>query len=357
MNILILTRYSTLGASSRLRALQYLPWFEKSALTGTVSPLIDNDTLQAFYQTGDYSLSRLIKTYVQRIHILLKKKKFDLIWIEKEALPWFPAWFERALLGKIPYILDYDDAIFHNYDQHTAPAVRYFLGQRIDKLMSEAVLITAGNAYLAQRAVNAGAKKVEIIPTVIDLERYPLKMVATTNDNIPRIVWIGSPHTLKYLKLIEKPLAALSQQFTFKLRIINSISLNLPGVDIEFVPWTENTEVSSLQICDIGVMPLVDSPWERGKCGYKLTQYMACSLPVVASPVGVNNEIVRVGENGYLASTDDQWIKSLSQLLNDKLLRENMGKAGRKRVEEDYCIQQIAPKLISCLQQAKRTHH
>lgn len=352
MNILILTRYSTLGASSRLRSLQYLPWFEKSAFTYTVSPLIDNHTLQSFYQTDNYSLSHLIKAYVHRIHTLLKKQKFDLIWIEKEALPWLPAWFERNLLGETPYILDYDDAIFHNYDQHTSPLVRYFYGKRIDKLMSGAALITAGNAYLAQRAIKAGARKVEIIPTVIDLERYPLKTATTTNDNIPRIVWIGSPHTLKYLKLIEKSLAALSQQFTFKLCIINSIGLDLPGVDVEFVPWTETTEVASLQTCDIGVMPLADSPWERGKCGYKLIQYMACGLPVVASPVGVNTEIVR-DENGYLAATDEKWIEALGKLLRDTQLRQHMGEAGRKRVETEFCIQQVAPRLIRSLEHAK----
>lgn len=352
MNILILTRYDSLGASSRLRFLQYSPWFEKSAFTYTVSPLIDNHTLQAFYQAGNYSRFRLIKAYAHRIHTLLKKQKFDLIWIEKEALPWLPAWFERNLLGKTPYVLDYDDAIFHNYDQNTSPVVRYFLGQRIDKLMSEATLITAGNAYLAQRAIKAASRKVEIIPTVIDLERYPLKTMTSTNDNVLRIVWIGSPYTLKYLKLIEKPLAVLSQKFTFKLRIINSISLDLPGVDIEFVPWTETTEVASLQACDIGVMPLVDSPWERGKCGYKLIQYMACGLPVVASPVGVNTEIVR-GENGYMATTDEEWIEALGKLLRDTQLRQHMGEAGRKRVEMEFCIQQVAPKLIRSLEHAK----
>lgn len=352
MEILTLTRYDSMGASSRLRSLQYLSWFEKSALTCTVSPLIDNDTLQAFYQTGNYSLSHLIKAYVHRIHILLKKQKFDLIWIEKEALPWLPAWLECNLLGETPYVLDYDDAIFHNYDQHTSPVVRYFFGRRIDKLMSGAALITAGNAYLAQRAIKAGSRKVEIIPTIIDLERYSLKTTTTTKNNIPHIVWIGSPHTLKYLKLIEKPLAALSQKFTFKLRIINSISLDLPGVDVEFVPWTETTEVASLQTCDIGVMPLVDSPWERGKCGYKLIQYMACGLPVVATPVGVNTEIVR-DENGYLATTDEEWIEALSKLLGDAQLRQYMGEAGRKRVEAEFCIQQIAPRLIRSLEHAK----
>jgi glycosyltransferase involved in cell wall biosynthesis len=150
-------------------------------------------------------------------------------------------------------------------------------------------------------------------------------------------------------------LATLSQRFTFKLRIINRISLELPGIDIEFVPWTEASEVAALQACDIGVMPLDDSPWERGKCGYKLIQYMACGLPVVASPVEVNMEIVRPEKNGYLAQTDDEWVEALGKLLSDAALRQKMGKAGRERVEKEYCIQQTAPRLTQMLLETKRT--
>jgi glycosyltransferase involved in cell wall biosynthesis len=354
LNVLILTRYSHLGASSRLRSLQYLPWFEQAGLTYTLSPLIEDEALQQFYQKGRYQFADLLHAYWRRIRILLQRYDFDdLIWMEKEALPWLPAWLERKLLGGVPYVLDYDDAIFHNYDKHSSPWVRYCLGQRIDKLMAGATLVIAGNAYLAQRARNAGAQQIAIIPTVIDLERYTPKPDITQDDDKIRIVWIGSPHTLKYLQRLHKPLAILSQRFTFNLRIINSISLELPGIDVEFVPWTEAGEVAALQACDIGIMPLVDSPWERGKCGYKLIQYMACGLPVVASPVGVNTEIVRIDENGYLAKTDDEWVDVLGKLLGSRTLRQQMGKAGRKLVEKEYCIQQVAPKLIKLLHETK----
>jgi len=354
VNILILTRYSRLGASSRLRSLQYLPWFEQAGITYILSPLIEDEVLQRLYQKGSYYFMDLLHAYWRRINILLQRRNVDLIWIEKEAFPWFPAWLERKLLGDIPYVLDYDDAIFHNYDKHSSPLIRYFLGQRIDKLMAGAMLVTAGNAYLAQRAKNAGTQRVEIIPTVIDLERYAIKSDIIQRDEVLRIVWIGSPYTIKYLQRLHKPLSILSQRFSFKLRIINRISLELPGIDVEFVPWTEASEVAALQACDIGVMPLDDSPWERGKCGYKLIQYMACGLPVVASPVEVNMEIVRPDENGYLAKTDDEWIEALGKLLSDAALRQKMGKAGRERVEKEYCLQQIAPRLIQILFETKR---
>jgi glycosyltransferase involved in cell wall biosynthesis len=137
----------------------------------------------------------------------------------------------------------------------------------------------------------------------------------------------------------------------FKLRIIGA-NVRLPGVDVEELPWTDATEVESIAACDVGLMPLLDSPWERGKCGYKLVQYMACGLPVVASPVGVNSDLVTVGVNGFLAATPEQWVSSLERLIREASLRRSMGIQGRRRVEADYCLQVTAPKLSSLLRQA-----
>lgn len=299
----------------------------------------------------------MLYSYLNRIKKIICTEQYDLIWIEKEALPWFPAWFEIFLLRNKPYILDYDDAVFHNYDRHRLKWVRYILGQRIDRLMANATLVTVGNPYLAQRAKNAGANWVEIIPTVIDLNRYPLKIVrAKENQDILRIVWIGSPSTMKFLKILEAPLAILSRQFNFKFCIIAGSDIHLSGVDVEFIAWSLEAEVAAIQACDIGVMPLVDSDWERGKCGYKLIQYMGCSLPVVASPVGINCEIVRVGTNGYLAETTDEWVSTLKKLLEDRELRYHMGDNGRKLVEAEYSTQQIAPKLANLLHCVKATY-
>jgi glycosyltransferase involved in cell wall biosynthesis len=348
LNILILPRYSRLGASSRLRFFQYLQCLDKENITYTLSSFIDDKALKKFYERGHYNFIDIIKFYWRRIHATLKKGEFDLIWIEKEVFPWLPIFFEKKMLSGLPYVLDYDDAIFHNYDQHHSFLVRYFLGQRIDKIMKDASLVIVGNTYLEKRAIDSGAKKVKIIPTVIDLKKYPTQIRTIKNDGIPRIAWIGSPSTIKYIKHINRPLALLSKKIDFKLRIINNISICIDDVDVEFIPWTEETEVFSLYSCDIGIMPLFDSAWERGKCGYKLIQYMACGLPVVASPVGVNAEIVRK-ENGYLAATENDWIEALGKLLSNPNLRKKMGEAGRKQVEEEYCTQQTAFKLINML--------
>lgn len=350
--ILILTRYGRLGASSRVRFLLYVPWLERMGIECTVSPLFDDNQLAERYRENRYVFSSMLRSYARRVLLLWQKRSFDLIWIEKEALPWFPARCERWLLRGVPYVLDYDDAIFHNYDLHSFAVVRRFLGKRIDHIMAGARLVLAGNIYLAQRANKAGAPWVEIMPTVIDLDRYSVKRFLSEHPEPLRIVWIGSPSTTRYLDLLYEPLAELSRRFTIQLRVIGGHEFSIPGLDIEFVPWSEETEAASIQACDIGVMPLLDSPWERGKCGYKLIQYMACGLPVVASPVGVNSEIVHIGENGYLADTNETWVDALDKLLSDAMLRHQMGAAGRKRVEEEYCIQRVAPRMAELLRTA-----
>ena len=340
-----------------MRSLQYLPWFEKSDLQVTALPLLSDELLTARYLKGSYSLRALLKAYACRLNALMACNKFDVVWVEKEALPWWPLWLELTLLRGVPYVLDYDDAIFHNYDQHGNSWVRHFFGRRLDGLMAHAALVVGGNNYLAQRARDAGASWVRVVPTVIDLARYPYSPEmnsATTTllpiaDSLPRVVWIGTPSTAQYLQLLRGPLRQVAKNQPFVLRVIGGGAVDLPGVQVEVVPWAEATEVENISACQVGVMPLQDSLWERGKCGYKLIQYMACGLPVVASNVGVNSEIVRNGESGYLANTADEWISALEKLLQSSSLRAQMGAVGRRRVEEEYCIQKTGPLMAQLL--------
>ncbi len=343
-----------MGASTRLRTLQYLPCLQQAGLDVTVQALLDDAQLQARYQQGRYGRWALLQAYAKRIQALMSRHAFDVLWVEKEALPWWPLWAERALLRGVPYVLDYDDADFHHYDMHRLAGVRSLFGRRLDGLMANSSLVVAGNRYLAQRAHDAGAPWVEIVPTVIDLDRYPVPGATqpVAPDGLPRVVWIGSPSTAKYLQLIAGPLQALAQRLPFVLRVIGGGAVNIPGVQTEAVDWSEATEVQALQSADVGVMPLEDTPWERGKCGYKLIQYMACGLPVIASAVSANNDILAHGQTGMLARTAQDWLESLETLLGDADLRQRMGAAGRARVEDSYCVQQTGPKLAELL---KRT--
>jgi glycosyltransferase involved in cell wall biosynthesis len=357
VRVMALTRYGALGASSRLRSLQYFPALQAADIQVQWQPLFGDDALGARYKSGHYGLGTALSAYAARMQVMLNRRDFHVVWIEKEALPYLPLWLESTLLSGVPYVLDYDDAVFHNYDQHSMAPVRWFYGSRLDRLMAKASLVVCGNQYLADRAHRAGAPWVELLPTVIDLERYPVSAltISPVGDSVLRIVWIGSPTTAQYLQILAKPLQQLSQRLNFVLRVIGA-EVQLPGVQVEYVPWTESTEVQSIAAGHVGVMPLQDSPWERGKCGYKLIQYMACGLPVVASPVGVNADIVEVGLNGYLAITNEEWVSTLELLLTQANLRQSMGKSGRAKVEAQYCIQQTGPELAELLKQAAKVN-
>jgi glycosyltransferase involved in cell wall biosynthesis len=349
--IIFFTRFGQQGASSRMRLLQYLPWIESAAIESVVSPLFDDAMLLQKYQHGGYSSLDLLSAYWRRIHALMERHRFDLVWIEKEALPWFPAWFERWLLRRAPYVMDFDDAIFHNYDLHRSACVRRVYGRRIDRLMAGARLVIAGNRYLADRATAAGARWVEAIPTVVDLTRYAAKQMYSVNTK-PLIVWIGSPSTVHYLLELAESLDALAKRLPFTLRVIGCGALTMPGVDVESLPWSADTEATAIAECDVGIMPLRDTPWEQGKCGYKLIQYMACGLPTVASPIGANRDVVIEGETGFFADTASDWVEKMELLLCDAALRQRLGQAGRARVESEYCLQRTAPRLLYLLTEA-----
>lgn len=354
MKLFMLPRFTRLGASSRLRSYQFLPWFERAGFEITIQILVSDALLNQKYSRGKYQLFDIAWAYCQRAFSLLATSRHEMLWIEKELFPFLPFSFERLLLLGRPYVIDYDDAVFHTYDVHSSKLVRWVLGKKIDRLMSHATCVTVGNSYLAERALASGARKVVIVPTVVDLERYQDLPARQGNGQREEVVigWIGSPTTQQYLQLIAKPLAELSKTFNFRLRVICLENLNLPGVITESIPWSEAEEVSLLQGCDIGVMPLNDSFFERGKCGYKLIQYMACGLPVIASPVGVNVSIVQEGINGYLAQTEAEWLTALATLISQPSMRMAMGASGRKLVEQRYSVQVVAGDLIDAITDA-----
>lgn len=346
MRILLLSRYAPLGSTSRLRFYQYLPYLEDHGLEVTVSPLLSDEYVRRLYASRRQPVSDLLRAYGQRTRALLTAGSYDLVWVEKEFLPWLPA-IAPALL-RTPYVADYDDAAFHRYDLHASALVRSFLGKKIDRVMRGAALVVAGNEYLAARAMQAGAGRVEILPTVIDTGRY---QPADRPEAGFTIGWIGAPVTVRYLKAIGQALAAFFEQHPDAvIRLIGAADPFDGRFPVQAVPWSEETEVAELQRCDVGIMPLPDEPFERGKCGYKLIQYMGCGLPVVASPVGVNRQIVVPGVNGYLADSQEDWLVALEALHADPALRKVLGAAGRKKAEAAYSLQTAAPKLLHLLQ-------
>ena len=344
MKVLYLTKYTRLAGSSRMRSYQYFPYLEKAGMQVTVKPFFDDAYLKDFY-AGKKNISAVLKSYVRRLGVLFSVFSYDRVVIEKEIFPFLPAWAEwmLKLLG-IQYIVDYDDAIFHHYDQSSNPMIKKILGNKIAKVMRFSGTVVAGNQYLADYAAHSGAKNIEIIPTVIDLERYPIKQNTGADPCI--VGWIGTKTTFeKHLLPCKHWIKALQiQEPNIHFHIVGITEDMDLGKNVKYIRWTEVTEVAEILKMDIGLMPLQDSKWEKGKCAYKLIQYAACGIPGVASDVGMNREVTVPGETGILASADEEWIQAIKTLKSNTELRHQMGRNARKKVEERYCIQQTSTK-------------
>ena len=351
MNCVLLSRYGRLGASSRTRFYQYLPFLKSQGIHVETAALLDDSYIRNLNSGNSTDWASVLGAYLKRVRNLARSSQFDLVWVEAEVFPWLPDWGELWLSWRhIPYVVDYDDAAFHRYDLHSFAAVRWLLGHKIDRVMKHAALVVAGNSYLADRARQAGAAHIEIVPTVVDLGRYPVSLSHRGTNFV--IGWIGSQSTTRYLlPLLEVWRQATNWEGT-SLRLVGSGELDLSGVAADIMDWSESSEVQAVQSFTVGVMPLQDDPWARGKCGYKLIQYMACGLPVVASPVGVNCEIVEHGLNGYLSTSEAEWLSALSQLHSQPQLREEFGRTGRRKVESTYSLEVTGPRLAELLRSA-----
>jgi glycosyltransferase involved in cell wall biosynthesis len=354
MRILVLTRYERLGSSSRVRFYQYVPYLQAHGVELTAFPFFTDDYVKQLYTGQAVSKMEVMQAYMKRLIVLAGSGSYDLLWIEKELFPWLPAWFENLLsLFHVRYVVDYDDAVFHRYDLHPSSLVRRLLGRKIDHVMRHAALVIVGNEYLGERARQAGARNVKILPSVVDVESYKTKVTAT---GVPfRIGWVGSPVTAPYLDGVAEALTELSREMEIHVTLIGA-GKTLPFKDIPTTlhSWNEGMERSIGEMFDVGIMPLVDGPFERGKCGYKLIQYMAAGLPVVASPVGVNNQIVRPGENGYLAASTAEWLEAFQKLGRNTGIRLKMGQTGRQQAERLYNLSVTAPRLLDLLSGVRR---
>jgi glycosyltransferase involved in cell wall biosynthesis len=351
MRVLALTRYGSLGSSSRVRFYQYIPSLTSLGMEIQVAPLLGNDYVRNLYGGKRQPVLSVFMAYINRIACLLNSRHFDLLWIEKELFPWLPTLADNLFLHRgIPYVVDYDDAVFHRYEQHGNRPIRALLGKKIDTIMRQATTVVAGNEYLAEHAGHAGARHIEYLPSVVDIKRYKIR--EKTGEQF-RIGWIGSPVTAPYLGLIRYALEEVMKKTGARLVLVGAGAVDpLPGIAKDVLSWSEESEVAHIQSFDVGIMPLPDGPFEQGKSGYKLIQYMACGLPVVASPVGANKRIVEQGKTGFLAANNTAWVEALTLLSTDTVVRDTFGKAGRKKVEQEYSLQVAAPRLMEILNRA-----
>jgi glycosyltransferase involved in cell wall biosynthesis len=314
--------------------MQYVPLFECAGYRVEVRPLVDKQYLRELYANGRRPASSLFAGYARRLRQIPSVRGFDAVICEQEAFPYLPDFFERLLRRRAHRLfLDYDDAAYVRYER--IPVLR----NKIAHLMALADAVVVGNRHLADHAQQF-ARRVTVIPSVVDLARYPERR-RTTDSNIVRVAWIGTPVTSRLLE----PLLPVFENLQKKhpravFRFIGAGSrAPINGLRTETPKWSEESETDLLAECDLGIMPLPDTEFARGKCGLKLIQYMASGLPVVASPVGVNQEIVKHGHNGFLASSPAEWERSLCCLIANSELRVRMGRAARELVEREYTLE------------------
>ena len=272
-------------------------------------------------------------------------RDFDLLVIAKLKLETGERGVVRRAARRIVY--DFDDAIYYAKPDGPgeAPDRSPRRVRKFRATCAAADLVTAGNATLAA-AARLAARRVEVVPTGIDLAPYPAPASRPPGQG-GRIAWIGLPGNLPYLDLVGEPLARLAARRPgVRLTVVSERPPERFPAPVEFVPWSAKTEAEALAACDVGIMPLEDDDWTRGKGGFKLLQYMAAGLPTVASPVGVNREITQEGETGFLAASPEDWERSLDRLLGDAELRRRMGLAGRRRVEERYAMPIVSERVV-----------
>jgi len=349
MRILALTKYDDQAASTRQRFLQYKPFLKDHGVALELSPLLPNSYLDALNAGRRPPAGDLRRAYVERLRTLLARRDYDLLWVQYELFPYLPGFAERlgGWTGK-PVVCDYDDAIFHGYDSSKSRVVRALLGNKLEPLLSRAAAAICGNTYLKRYAERFCPNSV-VVPTVVDTSVYTPRSPAPHSGGQLVVGWLGSPTTWQNVEPFLPAIMAAVRSRGAILRVIGAGSRFTPADGIEAVDWSEATEVADLQNMDIGIMPLLDRPFQRGKCGYKLIQYMACGLPVVASPVGVNSEIVAENGNGFLASDPEEWTAAIERLLDDAALRARMSVEGRRIAVERYSLAVHQPRVLEIL--------
>ena len=338
----MLTRYGLKGASSRYRFYHYKPFFINHGYQCDVDPLLDDIYLTQRYGNSPMWRISILICYFRRLLKIYKIKNYDLIFIEKELFPYLPFWLEHLFLRKVKYVLDYDDAIFHSYGDGNF-IIKTLLKNKIKKLIKFSNLVISGNSYLNDYAMECTDSKTIIINTNVNLEMYDEVKVSKKKQFT--IVWIGSPSTANYIKVAEKALVKFCKQYSAKFVMIGG-KYEIDGIDVEFLDWSPISEIELLKSCHVGIMPLFDNGWERGKCGFKLIQYMAGKLPIIASPVGINKDIVYEGQNGFLVDSDEEWFEALR---NVYLSKTKMGDFGHRLVSKEYDLKGAAYKLIDSI--------
>jgi len=356
VNVLVWAPYPRdVAPGQRFRIEQWMPLLEKQGFQFTFSSFLTPEMNAVLYQPGKiWEKMRLLTTaLVRRSREARRLRGFDLIFMSREASILGPAIAERLLPHeKIPLVYDFDDAIFHRYVSPSNKYLSYLkFPSKTATICRLAREVVVGNEYLREYALRYNSR-VTVISTTIDTGQYrPIPREKRAGEKLV-LGWTGSYSTIQYLSIIAPVLRRLRKKFDFRFRVIGVAKFEMDGIDVEAVPWQSATEAEDLRPIDVGIMPLPEERWAKGKCALKALQFMALEIPTVISPVGVNRDIIHDGENGFLASSDDEWVEKLTRLMEDATLRRRLGRAGRQTVESNYSAAIQAPRLAQVFQRA-----
>lgn len=353
MRVLLLANNGTLVPASRTRVFQYVPHLRHRDVDVDVEVVVPDEVYVRGASGGRirkaiYYASAVVRAFAAGVRTLIRSGRYDAILVQRVLFPFPIPLLFRAIRRKV--VFDFDDAIFttESPDASVADRLRtWFHARSVEPILTAASHAIVENDYTAAYAERF-CPQVSIITGPIDTDRY---VPGRGRDETEVVLgWIGSPSTAPYLETIREPLARIGERFpSMVVRIIGADAPEIPGVKTESLPWGLDREVGDLQTFDIGLMPLPDDPWTRGKGGYKLLQYGAMGIASVASPVGVNREIVEDGVSGLLADTEADWVDALVRLIEDEEERIRMGAAARERMLSQYALAKAADRLHGIL--------
>lgn len=330
-----------------------MPYLRGAGFDVKISPFYTPEFFKLVYQPGHHvrKAASFLRLAARRAAELFELAHYDLVLLYREAIPLGPPIIESLIARRgIPVVYDFDDAIFLPNVSEANKAFGFLkTPSRVVSIVKHSTHVIVGNDFLADFARRYNAA-VTVIPTAVDTTRFVPRAISADQRGPLVVGWIGSPTTFSYLEGIADVLRRVASQHSFVLKVSGAGRVaNFPGVQVENVAWSLADEVRLFNSCDVGVYPLTDDDWSRGKCGFKAIQCMACGVPVVASAVGVNREIVEDGVNSFLASTPSEWVEKLGRLLSDASLRARMAAAGRRTIEERFSLQVTAPRLAAVL--------
>lgn len=350
MKILFLPKYSISGPSSRYRFYQYYDSLENNNIRCVSKPLFSDNYVKLFYSSGKKNHIKALLGYLKRMLYLFTIFRYDLLVIEYELFPFFPAIFERLIrFAGMNYVVDYDDAISLKYENNRNWLVRSLLKRKIEIVVRNARSVIVGNRYLMEYTTKYN-KQTFLLPTVVSRARYDAVPGYEKADKFI-LGWIGSHTTSKYLIPLSDILRNLKRD-DIQINIIGfdkSLRFHFHDLNVKWIDWSQETEINEIKNFSAGIMPLDEDLWSAGKCGFKIIQYMACGLPVVASPVGVNIDLVSEGINGFLAASPDEWVASISYLADNREIANSMGHQGYEKFIEKYSLESNLNKYLNIL--------